>query len=82
MFEKPCPAPQVYLRTLLFIYTLTYCFKRYNIIKCLILWLLTSLCENISLQSRLCICSLNHNTDFDCIFLKYSMYKVIYEICL
>jgi hypothetical protein len=80
MFEKPCPAQQVYLLALL--YTLTYCFKLYNITVCLILWLLTSLCENISLQSHLCISSYSHNTDFDCIFLQYSMYKVIYEICL
>jgi len=82
MFEKPCPAQQVYLLILLFAYTLTYCFKLYNIIICLIVWLFTALCENISLQSHLYICSYNHNTDFDCIFIKYSMYKLIYEICL
>ena len=82
MIEKPCSAQQVYLLILLFTYTLTYCFKLCNIIICLILWLLTSLCEIISLQSHLCICSYNHNTDFDCVFLKYSVYKVIYEICL
>jgi hypothetical protein len=82
MFEKPCPAQQVYILILLFTYTLTCCFKLYNIIICLIVWLFTALCENISLQSHLCICSYNHNTDFDCIFIKYSMYKVIYEICL
>jgi len=82
MFENPCPAQQVYLLILLFTYTLTYCFKLYNKIICLILWLLSSLCENISLQSHLYICNYNHDTDFDCILLKYSMYKVIYEICL